>query len=45
MELFSKIFYNISGNQDFYAQIYIQSKHQLYNFISNVKRNLFQIQQ
>jgi hypothetical protein len=38
MELF-KIFYNISGNQDFYApNLYIQS-HQLYNFISNVKRN------
>lgn len=33
-----KIFYNISGNQDFYApNLYIKS-HQLYNFISNVKR-------
>lgn len=38
MELF-KLFYNNSGNQDFYApNLYIQS-HQLYNFVSNVKKN------
>jgi hypothetical protein len=34
-----KVFYNIGGNQDFYApNLYIQS-HQLSKFVSNVKRN------
>jgi len=34
-----KVFYNMAGNQDFYApNLYIQS-HQLSNFVSNVKRN------